>query len=290
MITKPRLIDALDTLAQAIHDAVTRANILNDLDQPLPFQVGAGNVVATEIGTILARGHGNTAIGLWPLPAKYVTRYNPDDEPYYTPPQVKLTAAVDENVITFSGASVARYNVHTVLDGIGDAVIQTSPLQGLDAVAAAVAAQINALGLPGVSATSVGPAVTIDGAFEVFCNVGGAGTLSREVNRISRGIVASVYSPDALTRTSVGETIMSAVGTTLKHWYFMSDGQGLYAMQSANSLREEAQDSYSSFEYHITFETEYPITSTVALVQVGVVESVVSVTPNPSPVTSFIGG
>lgn len=283
MTAKPRLTDVLDTIGTAIAVAINSAGITT------PCQVGPGTVVSTQIAEILAQGAGNSVVALWPLPANNDERFSPIDGAITVMPVPTLVASVSAEVITFSGIPEVC-NVHTVINHAADALVVPAVGQTLAQVAANVASAVNALALPGVSASASGAQVTFSGAFDLFCNVGVDGTYTQEVMRISRGVQATVYSPDPLTRTTIADAIISLVGTALVHWYTLSDGQPLYVrfnMRAGDKLEERAQASYSAYEECIVFETQYPITVTSIVTPVGVVELV---SANNAPVTSYIGG
>lgn len=297
-MAKPRLTDVLDTLIVAITDAVNAANIQNDQNRQIAFQCGGGNVIATKLATILGKQHGNSAIAVWPLPARNAERYNPENTAQYTPQAVDLHATVNASAqtITFSGSADTAYNVHSVINGIADAYVAVSQGDSLSTIATAVAAAITGLDLPGISASAVGDVVTwVGDIFDLDCNVGGTiGTWQREVMRIARPIQVTVYSPDPVTRTAIGDVIQSSIGTAdvASHFLVMSDGQPLYVrfgMRAGDKLVEAAQDSYSAFEDHIVFDTEYPITVTSTVVQVGAIVNT-TVVNNNAPVTAYIGG
>lgn len=309
---KPRMIDVLDTLGAAIQAACT-ANC-----PIIPHQVGPGWVLSTQLAEILAQGNGNSATALWPLPETDASRFSSNEGQIYTPPTVTLFATVaaagfneamdsglgfydsDQGafdllpgpgssfIVTFTGIPMAC-NVHTVINTVGDAFIQPTAEMALSDVANALCAAVIALDVPGITALASGPSVVIGGALTVECNIGGIGYLERVVAQVRRPIQASIYSPDPTTRTILFEVMRSYIGTNDSHWLTMSDGQLLYVEIGSRSMPvEKAQSSYSAFEYHMVFETEYPVTTLTPVAVLGVVENEITEN-NSEPETVYVG-
>jgi hypothetical protein len=290
MPVKPRLNDVLDTLNVAISEAV-RVGIAS-AGITSSGQVVDGNAVATELGNIISKLQGNGLVALWPLNETDATRWSPEEGQQYAPPDPLLIRTIVANIITFAGVpppAGSTYNVHTLVNGV-DAYAQAVSTDTVDSIATKVATAVNALALPGVTASASAEAVTVAGAYKLSCNIGATGSLKRTVANIRHPILATVYAPDPKTRSVIGDAIRMAVGTSDTHWFTMSDGEQLYVeIGSASHLREKAQSSYSAFEYHLVFETEYAITPVIQVSQVGAFENALDVAQNTQAQTVWVG-
>jgi hypothetical protein len=273
----PRLLDVLDALITAISAAINDAQIPQD-DELAPGQTVAGWAVTTELTKILSLGQMNHLVVLWPLKPMKGAVYSSND-PYCqvpTPPTVGLTAAVTvvggAYHIQFGGSVAGVYNIHSIVDG-ADALVTTSNAESLPAVATAVAAAITDLDLSGVSANATGSLVVVTGAFDLACNVGGTGSIAREVDRVTRLIQVTTYAPSPEARTLIDDAIVGRLGTTETDFLTLSDGQALYVRNTyaGEYLNEKAQLSYSAYQAVSLFKVEYPIMVASPATQIGAI-------------------
>jgi hypothetical protein len=79
-------------------------------------------------------------------------------------PSALLTAAVDDNAITFGGRVIAGIDVGVTIDGSATASYTTTGADTLESVAAALGMAIAALGIPGISASANKTLLTVAGA------------------------------------------------------------------------------------------------------------------------------
>jgi hypothetical protein len=293
-VSKPRLIDALDTLGQAISDAINAAGIPQD-NGIAPGQTVLGFAVTTELVKILAQGGMNHLVVLWPLKADLNRAiYSPNDPYCQTEkcPDVALNYLQTVIAPTFLQQAATQlryiglvdqpYNVTLVVNG-ERVLVQAAPPMLLTDVAAAVAAAVNKLGLSGVVATVTQDTVTIPLAYEVVCEVGAAGSVTTEIDRVCRLVQVITYAPNPMARTLLDDAIVQGVGTNISKWFTMSDGQAMlarYVDGGPDRYREKAQSSYSAFEAHSLFRVEYPITVDTPATQIGAVD--LSGTINPA--------
>lgn len=288
-MSTPRLIDALDTLGVAISAAINAAQIPADPGLA-PGQTVEGWAVTTELTKILAQNGLNHLVVLWPLKSKNETIWNAEDTQISSPPTVDLTVTNEDGTLTFAGTIPAVYNVHIVFGTIGDVLVQTTAAQTLDDLASAVAAAINAADLPGTSAEASGAAVPVTSPFPFVCNIGGTGSVTQEIMRVSRLVQVSVYAPNPMTRTLIADAILGAIGTAKirERIYPMSDGQALEVFYMDDDMREKAQSSYSAFEHHIWYRCRYPVTLALPATQIGAIKATRTI-DEMEPQTSFYG-
>lgn len=249
-------------------------------------RIYVGNPLVPELVKILAEPPGTWQISVFPLgPAKDETAFSPYDQPLFIPgPTPSVAASVASGVITFSGSvGTQPINVHTVVDADGDAYVQTTPNQSIDSVASAVAAAINALDLPGVSASASGAAVTTEGISDLRCNIGGTGsTIAYEVGRYSRSIVATVWANDPYARELLADAIVARVGTAFTRFLSFPDGSQFY-LENTNggAYDDDSQSSYSAYVARINFTVQYGILFTSAVSVLGAVKNETTVGKNP---------
>jgi hypothetical protein len=284
----PRLEDAINTLGLAITTAINAAGITYKA-QGVP-----GMPVSTELSNILGQADDEYLYTIFPTDAgKDATRYSPAETTVKTPPIVTLTASVSGKTITFAGSvptTGPQYNVHIFVGSpLADAFFTTSSADSPSTVATKAAASVNALALPGVTESVIGPACTVNGTPTLKCNIGGVGSISQEVGRYGRLLQVSIYAPNPTVRSVVGDAIITAVGTSKAHFYPLSDGSALYCRKQNDRWIEKAQSSYSAFEWHIIFAIEYGQLQTDTGYQVEAVEIVTTINQN-APVTVISGG
>jgi len=86
---------------------------------------------------------------------------------FTAPPNAPLVAAVEENVVIFSGAAIAGIDVAITIDGSATASYTSTASDTVSSLAAAVAKTIDALGIPGITALAQASTVTANGATTV---------------------------------------------------------------------------------------------------------------------------
>ncbi len=86
---------------------------------------------------------------------------------FSAPPNAPLVAAVDENVVTFSGTPILGIDITITIDGSATASYTSTASDTASSVATAVAKTIDALGIPGIAALAQAQCVTVGGATTV---------------------------------------------------------------------------------------------------------------------------
>ncbi len=308
-MSKPALLDALETIKNAVGVAVAVAAIPNKV------QVFAGQPIGPELTKILAQNDAEAVVTVMPMPgAQNTARY---ERKFFqtSAPNTALSAQISPlNVITFAGTVAQNlaedvaiggedatggedvaiggfYNVHTLLAGYPayDAYVQATPSMSMAGLATAVAAAITALGLSGVTASASGQQVTVIGANVKYCNVGSAGTIAREISRVMRRIQVSVYSSDPFTRFAVGDAIYQSIGDAISLFLTLNNGSQLYCRYASDALDETSQNEYTLYVHHFIFDCEYGIIQTATATQIGAV-TLGDTIANFQPQTAIFGG
>lgn len=284
-----RLQDVLDTVADAVEAALETANA------PGTGQVFIGWPVGPEAVQIFGQPTPEGVISVWPLPgASNETRY-PQDFEQISPPVDNLLSSLstDGTNLTFtsqgiSGVADSVYNIYVFLRGQPvPAYYQTTLNEPLSAVASGVAAAVNGLNIPGVSATATGATTFITGSWFRQVNIGGSGLLFSEQSRIARIIRVSVWINDWSTRFSVADAIMQNLGTASTLWLQLSDKQPMFIRYHTDMLDDSSSSAYSVYVHHIDFEVEYPETTVVPGYQIAEVQATTQINSTP-PVTTYI--
>lgn len=278
-----RLDDVCNTLVTAITDAINAAGAVSK-----PGQVIVGWPLGPELVEIFGQGPGEWQVSVFPQKkGTNNTRFRPCRT--YKPPTVNLSCGVDGGVVTFSGSVDAGLNVHTVLDTRADAYFATTSGMSLDDCATALAAAVNALDLPGVSATASGAAATISGVGSVVCNIAGVGSSTREVSRIGRDIQISVWASDPDTVSSIESAITQTIGIATAPKLALPDGSLMWVRYAGELWNDESQSSYSLYVSHHLMWCEYGIMQTESAYQIGAVEFSQRVNNSHAPVTAWYG-
>lgn len=280
-------------LGPLISDAINASSIT------VPSKTIVGWPVPSE--AVKLWGKGEFLVSIWPAGnARPVTRYAA--VPFQlTPPTITLTAEVAGLVVTFGGDVVAGFNVHCVLDTIGDAYYRTFENDTLDNVAAGVAAAVNALDLAGVSASAIGAVLTVVGVRAVVVNIGKALTMVKEVARMQQDlwVISWPASPSAsdvalaagkATRAALDGAILGAIGGTDKRWFTAGDGSRFSVdLTGGPRWSDKAESSYTVFRSDIIYTVEYPVLVPVAATPIGVIAATVQLDAQPAR-TSYFGG
>jgi hypothetical protein len=289
-----RLDDVLATLQTAIQQAIIasdapgssktrngKAFTINTNGQVL-----VGEPDGPELVKIMAKGFGQWQVTIAAsLAAQADVMFRPTMR-VKTPPVVTMTAAVVNNTITLGGTFAAGLNLHAVINR-SDALAQTTTGGSIAATATTLAAKISLI--PGVAASAIGNVITVTGAHSIVCNIGGSGVLTREVNRLKRTVLVSVWASDPVTRSAIQEPIETKVGNVLTQWIRLPDGAALNAKCLGEVWQDGSQSQYGVLHSVICFACRYGIMEDLPAVQIGAGESSIRVN-NGSPVTAFSGG
>lgn len=295
-----RIDDVLAALCTAAGAAITNANVVGSsftvqpkgtLASVQPGQVLPGWPLVTEMVNILGQGAGEWQVTAWPIgKPKATTRYSPYDGPGITAPTIPLTSTIAGAVITFGGSvATAPLYIHTVVNGVADAFVATTPSQALSSVASAVAAAVNALALSGVSASASGAAVTLAGVHAFDCNiVGDSGSVSYEIARFERAIQLSTWASDPVTRSLISGALES-LGGTLQTFLPLADGSSMYVSSEGSDVDDDSQSSYSLYIGHQVLSVEYGVMAVVSTAQVGAIENLVTLNAAPPKPPIWVG-
>jgi hypothetical protein len=283
---KPRLQDVLETISVAVA-ATIQASITAGLLTAPPAQCAPGKPETPELVKILTQG--GYLVSVYPLDDGHQTsRYPPVPFPYPGGEPVTLLVEInpEASTITFSGTVTPGINVHTLVGALfEDAFYQSVLNDTLGTVATAVAAQIVALGMPGVGATASGAVVHVTGTPYLICNIGAAtsSNMGIEVNRVQRGIEVTAWCPDPIVRYKVVDPIFQNIGTTDYPFLTLSDGTPLRIQYSGKESwkNDKSQSSYSLYEHHINFECEYGFIRSISGTPIQVVKQQIGINSQP---------
>jgi hypothetical protein len=196
------------------------------------------------------------------------TRYRP----LWIPTAATLPATFDAAFgnspdVTFSGAPMSGANVTVFYEAIAGgltepAIYLTQPGDDLDAIAAGAAAAVNSFSTPGITASSVGPVLTIDGTNYISVNIGTTGMAGIEVGRREQDLIVSLWCANPDLRDILERAVESHIGTAISRFIQLPDLTQMEVWY-ANLWREErSQSSYSLYESHFVFACEYAIVLT----------------------------
>lgn len=201
---------------------------------------------------------GGVHISVWALPAERKIG-SELGRPYRVvaegdPP---MTATVNGQTVTLSGAASVPTNVYFLVDGVG----YHYPVQASDTlttVATAMATQI-----PGASST--GSVVTLHEAHSVIARTGGVGTAVRELRRQAKDFQITVWAPTPALRVLVA----SAVDGMLSESSIISLGDGapsqlLYSRQ----FDSDASENYLIYRRDLIYTVNFATTQSIAAPQV----------------------
>lgn len=252
MTVLPKLQDVQESLKTAIVAALAAANA------PGLGQVYIGWPVGSEEVQKLGQPVPEGSITIFPIrSSQNATRY-PWEPTILSAPVVNLIVTVAQNVATFSGVSDQAYNIHGFLSGkTVDAYFATTASQALSSVATAFAAAINALSVPGITASASGDAVTLAGGQFQVVNIGSFGTFAIEEFRIRRTLQVTVWINDVNTRWLVVDAILTAIGSSTNHFLTLTDGTVAYIRYMSDVMDDSSSSSYSLYAHHLWYEVEY---------------------------------
>ena len=212
--------------------------------------------------------------------------------------------------ITFYGMNAPGLNIWTVAGPTpwadGATLYQTTGDETLVQIAAAVAAQVELLGV-GVTASAAGPVVSITGGTPVFCNIGQALTSTPtgepiavvDIGRFDQTVLVTVWAPvpdefvgqkPGGNRELLQNAILLAIGGNDQRWNIASDGSGFSVMWGdIGRWSDKAEDLYTVFRADLQLELEYSLYRTVTMTPVGVIDVTMNLNANP-PQTQYVGG
>lgn len=273
---------SLDQVALAVKDAVYNLLVQEYGTNP-PAQIAIGWPYVPELSEILAEGEAQ--ISIYPLTKASVNRTtrHPKLIPYsYSSPTLVATVTKSGSTfhITFSGSVVGVYNIHTLTDvPTVDARVQTLGGDTLDTIATKVYNAINLLGT-NASATVSGAVTTVSGTTILKCNVGLSQNtvMVQEVRRTMTPIQVSVWAPNPYARNAIGALLENGLALDYPFPFLQaSDGSAIWLrMRGAPDWAgDEAQRSYTLYEWHGVYEAEYPTLQTVTGTPVEVVGTIV---------------
>jgi len=279
---------ALQAIVNALAPVLTAANLTAD-----PGQVFVGWPTAAELHEVAHQPGAGSQVSVWPLDVGGASeaRYH-DTTQIVTPPAPGTTATLDETlqIVTFGGTPTAGDVVHAFFGHpLSDAFYKVNAGDTAATISTEIAAAVDALAVPGVSATASGDATTLTGAFFQRVNVGGTGTLMREINRIKGMVQVSIWAPNGAARSLIGEAILATIGGTNQPFLPMPDGTALRIAYSHPKWWDKGQQSYSVYRWDLIFEVEYGITQTLPGTQVEGTALTVTL-DNDSPTTVVSGG
>lgn len=261
----------VDQIADAVVDAVLAALNSADVQVP-PGQVGVGWPWGPGISDIL--GQNEAQITVYPLSnaAQNRTSRKPAWKTYSQPTVPLLVAATtsgSNQMLTFSGASASGLNIHTFVQSVGgplvDCYCATGGSDTLGSIATKVAAAVNAAGVAGVSATTSGNSTIVSGSPTIKCNIGGQGTIAREVRRTMLPVQVSVWAANGPARNQLGQVLENSLALDVVPFLNAIDGSAIrFRQRAAPKWVDESESSYSLYEWHCVYECEYPTLQTAA--------------------------
>lgn len=265
------LTDVQNALADAVEAAIATAGIT------MPQQVGIGQPFGPSLTEILGQSEGQVTV--FPVAGTHVDRTSrKPDWKVLTNAAPELTATLDatKTILTLGGAIKAGDVIHAFVGKIPqDAYTEVVAGDTVVAIGQRLQTALAAFGTLAGVVLNDGPPVTLvvsGGTFDVV-NIGGTGSLIREIARYAQSIRVSVWSPDPDTRDQIADVIRNAVGVgTTPFLPAASDGSAIRVKLNGDMPVDTSQSSYSLYEHHFVFECEYAVTQTVAATQIEGVE------------------
>lgn len=291
-----RLQDVLATLQAQVTAGINASGVpgmtVTPVNVEASFTVASGQVIigaplAPEFVSILGSSPGQWQVSVFPMKARSVTRYRPNDQPVFLPGPATLVATQSGDTVTFSGSVSSLTNIHVVIGTVADAYVQAAIGQSLTSIAAAVAAAVNALGRADIAAVASGAAVTISAPYAFVCNLGVSGTLYQEVARAARTVQVVTWASDPDTRSLISSAILSSVGGVSNAWLTLPDTTRMLALYDGDSFDDINQSSYSMYLATAYFAVEYGIFAPSAATPIGAVVSTVQ--QSTALVTTYSG-
>lgn len=249
----------------ALQTAVTEGTIT------VPGQTFIGWPTSTKLSDIFGKPTPQGLVSIWPLKGKSTTRYKPTLEVVTQPvPGVTASVSTDCTTLTIGGTPKAGDIVHAFFGRPADDAAYLVQANNQPAnVAAGVAAAITAFARPGVTPTVNGDSVVLAGASFSKVNVGGTGTMIREIGRIQRTVQVTVWCNDPDGRLDIADVISTNIGNAQQPFLTCDDGTAMRIEFQDDPMNDDASSSYSTFKQDLFFLVEYGLTQTVTGTQVG---------------------
>jgi hypothetical protein len=212
------------------------------------------------------------------------------------PPSPTVTASIAGGVITFAGVAEAGLNIHTVIR-LGssptgyDAFYKTLNGDTLNSIAAAVAAALNALSAPGVSATPSGATVSLTGPIvSLVCNIGQSSVAAYIfARRRIRRVQVRIWSWDPDVRDATADMILTGLAPEMisPRWLTAADGSGV-EVSHHDDFPNDFMGMETQFIYDLLYDAEYTEYKPITATPIGVTE--LTITPNNNAPVTFIDG
>jgi hypothetical protein len=189
-------------------------------------------------------------------------------------PVIPLSVARDptSGAFVFAGSVVAGLNVAVSFRAAPWAVVYTTiSADTLETIPAALAAMITSAA---ISASASGASLNVSGPISSVV-IGGTGAQIREVDRIERRVLVSVWAappPPAQTtptvRDLVTDAIMENVGTTFSQMFDLTDGSSARVRLFSQTSIDQSQSDVSLLESRIIYLLEYGVLQSTPAAQV----------------------
>jgi hypothetical protein len=242
-------------------------------------------------------------------------QYRPEVEYLVTPTPPPLVATITTLsqtlwAITFTGENAPGLNIWTVAGPTpwadGATLYQTTGNETLVQIAAAVAAQVELLGV-GVTASAAGPVMSITSSAPVWCNIGQAITTTptgepiavQDIGRFDQTILITIWAPvpdefvgqkPGGNREQLQTAVLLALGGNDQKWNVSSDGSAFSAVWGdIGRWSDKAEDLYTVFRADLELEIEYSLYRSITVTPIGVINVTMNLDSNP-PQTEFVGG
>lgn len=260
----------LSQVLTAIKTATISA--LNDAGITTPAQVGIGHPNYEDLTKIITASEYQVSIFTDDSGTKDTSRFLPQWA-VKTKPNVTLQATISGDTVTFSGtvpSSGSQFNIHTIVGSpLQDAYCQTVAGDSPSTVAARVASAINALGIAGVTANASAGVVTVSGSSNLICNVGGSGTMAREVLRVCRLVTITSWCPDEVLRDNTEDAIISSIGNAGNRRLALGDGTNAILWYKDNHWDDDHEQDFSMYRSLMFYTVEYSVLQTQQATQIG---------------------
>lgn len=241
-------------------------------------------------------------------------QYRPEIQYLVTPTPPTLTATITAtpsySVITFTGFSSPGLNIWTVAGpnpwADGATLYQTTGDETLEQIASSIAAQVELLGVAGVSATANDTAAWVTGGTPVWCNIGQAITTTPigdpiavlDIGRFDQTVLITVWAPvpDEYAENSTGNreqlenAILLSIGGNDNRWVIAPDASGFSALWgNTGRWSDKPEDTYTVFRSDLELELQYSLYRPVTVTPVGVIDVTLHLNAN-APQVEYVGG
>lgn len=251
-----------------------------------PMQVGKGFPFGQALSEILGQFQAQVTV----YPQAKLSQNRTDRKPSFklvAPITVPLSATItpsgNNSIVTFTGSVVPGLNVFAFFGRPKvPAMYQTQGADDLNAVAAQIAAQINA---NGGSASSNANAVTVNNS-AVTVNIGGSGTMVAEIRRTMTPVQVTVWASDPNMREAISKQLENGMAPSWPIPFLQAvDGSAIWIRQRGSPMPDDlSQSSYSLYVANIIYECEYPTWATIEGTEIEGID--VTTTTQPGAVSS----